>query len=397
MIPYVLCFLITGLFSGINERLLYKKKRHIFLTIMTAAIVILLPAILAGLRDYSIGTDVELYVVPTFDAVNGKSVSDLGQVYALNTFSGMIEIGFFALAYISSFFSDDPHIFLFFIAAVIGVFTYLSLYRIRKFCSILMGELVFLLLFYAESYNMMRQCLAMSISIFALTYLFEKKYKIFIMWVLIAFLFHRTAILAFLFLGLYLYLDKKHNHNKYFSSDVKVLSNIKEITTRKDFIKIACIMVVFIIVFVLFKPIIAGLITLHILPSKYIKFISDGYVTKFSLHHMFDYAFMYVFLFLNHRKVKHKNYFFALGIIDVILYMLRYKVFLMYRISRYFMYCRVLSLSQVKMSISNKKISQSFIYGFAIILLCLLYWYEVIVVGGYNDVVPYTSSLLGIG
>ena len=391
MYPYILCFIITGAISALNEYLISRKKQYRFLNFITAFLVILVPAALAGVRDFDIGTDVTLYGIPTFNAVNNRAFSDLGYIYAQNVFSGMIEIGYFTLAYISSYFSNDPHIFLFFIAVVIGLFTYLSLYRMRKHCSIFIGELVFMFLLYPESYNMMRQCLAMAISIFALTFLLEKKYKFFIFWVLFAFLFHRTAIISFSYLAIYIYIDKKIDFDK-----DNAIKGKHETTTKNDIFKLASIIIAVVIVFIFFNRIISTLISLHILPVKYTKFIRRGEVMPFSLHHMFDYAFMYVFLFLNYKKIRNRNFFFALGIIDVILYLMRYRLFLMYRVSRYFMYCRVLSYSQIRVLPQKGKVAINAFMGIAIIALCILYWYEVIIIGGYNEIFPYTSQLIGI-
>lgn len=391
---YLICFILTLLSAAMNQRAASKPKPNLLLVFLTALPVILIPALVAGMRDFTVGTDVMEYGVPTFEAVRGVRLSKLRAVYGTKTFSGMIEPGYFLLAYFSTLLSNDPHMFLFLIALIIGVFTYLSLYRSREWCSIVVGEAVFLLLIYPESYNMMRQCLAMAMSLYGLTYLLERRYKPYFFWLFVAYLFHRSMVIALIYCPLYLIFERKRKLLRV--PRLGVWKRLRERLSQIDLVKLSLFLAVSVLGLMLFGTVARILMEFHLLPAKYSKFVNGTETTSFSIHHMFDYAFMLVFLLLDTRKLKHKKMFYSMAILDVVLYMLRYRYFFMYRVSRYFMYCRVLSLGQIRFMRKRYILSVESLYSILMIAFCILYWVDVIAIGGYNDVFPYTSALLGI-
>ena len=72
MLIYLGCFAVSSLLIALSNKLKYKNQKRVI-----AFIGILLPCILAGLRDESIGTDVLVYVKPIFTAAeNSSSFSD---------------------------------------------------------------------------------------------------------------------------------------------------------------------------------------------------------------------------------------------------------------------------------------------------------------------------------
>ena len=163
MTAYIVTFLVTLFFSYIDERNLLKEKPNRLKHIIMVAFIIMLPAVLAGLRDYSIGTDVQIYAKSVFEnAVRSSSVNSVLERYS------ELEPGFLMLAFIVSRITSSVHFFLFSIAFIIQLFVYLALYRTRNYCSIFMGESVYLFLIYNASLNMMRQTIAMAILLFAL-------------------------------------------------------------------------------------------------------------------------------------------------------------------------------------------------------------------------------------
>ena len=60
---YILCFAISVFFAIIANKYKDSSKKYYFFSIIS----ILFPALLAGLRDVNIGTDVKVYVLPSFN------------------------------------------------------------------------------------------------------------------------------------------------------------------------------------------------------------------------------------------------------------------------------------------------------------------------------------------
>ena len=70
---YIFIFTIVIILSAINDSNLqkkdWKKGTHFF----SAAAIIIIPAIMAGLRNPVVGTDTQVYAVPLFDLAVGSS------------------------------------------------------------------------------------------------------------------------------------------------------------------------------------------------------------------------------------------------------------------------------------------------------------------------------------
>lgn len=87
------------------------------------------------------------------------------------------------------------------------VLTYISLYKYSD--NLFIGLIVYLTLFYLISLSIIRQGLAISIIMFSFHYIVEKKYLKYIIGCFIATLFHSSALIAVIFLPLYILSGKK--------------------------------------------------------------------------------------------------------------------------------------------------------------------------------------------
>lgn len=86
----------------------------------------------------------------------------------------------------------------FFIYAIISLWVaLLAIFKLSKRINSFYVTVVFLLLFYQESFNLMRQIPAISIILYSFTFIYDKKPVSFFIAVTLAFLFHSSAIFCF--------------------------------------------------------------------------------------------------------------------------------------------------------------------------------------------------------
>lgn len=184
-------------FLGIS---LGKKRQSLFYYICIV-IGLLLPAILAGLRDSSIGTDVELYgnywfiyagKYSFFPYMKMAVEQSIGPVYAL-------------LNYLVSIVTDDVKVFYFVLSFTETVFVYSGIRGFKDKISVPFGMFCYYTIFYNNTLNLLRQMLAVSIVCFSYRFLVKNQYAVFFILSLLAILSHSSAVFVILlFLGGYI-------------------------------------------------------------------------------------------------------------------------------------------------------------------------------------------------
>jgi len=197
---YFFCFVSSCFFIwlGENNRKYFLTSKMIFL------LALIIPAALAGLRDFSIGKDVWGYGNPFFyDVVSSPNLDTVSPKW-----SEWIEPGYAWLNLIVAKFTDDVHWFYFFIMLLQNIFVLLGFYAYRDKSPIWLGMLCYYCIFFNNSLNMIRQNLALSIMFFASCYLFKRAYIKYMAWILVALLFHKSAITAFMLIPLHIYICK---------------------------------------------------------------------------------------------------------------------------------------------------------------------------------------------
>lgn len=182
MFVYNVLFILLFLFFLISYTKIGKKYSWILLIIAGACLFCV-----AAFKDLSVGSDSESYL-NFFE--NIEQLSD-------NRFYSGIQIGWY---YYSLFFYKylSFNAFLFFnYAIIIGGFCYFFYKESRNYMASLL--LMFLLCFFSSSLNIMRQYIAISIVLIGLTKINNSRIK-FIICVVIASLFHFSAIAGAIFL-----------------------------------------------------------------------------------------------------------------------------------------------------------------------------------------------------
>ena len=207
-ISILLCYFCEKIaFPAIEQKTL-SKLWFVILLILIA----LLPSILGGVRDYSIGTDIRVYgntwfylarsSSNLFSLLGTASASSIGALYAIFNF-------------VVSRFTNNPHWFYFWYCFVENIIVLIALRENRKLISITSGWATYLLLFYNLNFNMLRQGMALVILLLGFKYVREEKFLRFLLVVLFAYLFHSTAIIALIVYIVYLITAHKYNTNNW--------------------------------------------------------------------------------------------------------------------------------------------------------------------------------------
>lgn len=157
----------------------------------------ILPLILmAGYRDSTIGTDTLAYPQQTLDYLQANSYLSLTDYFNL-----LVEPLYVFLAELSVYLGGYNLTTLLFLQhTIIIVAFYFSFIKLRKDMPIWIGMTMFCFLFYNMSLNMQRQMIAISLMFLATTYLINHKICKSMIFFIVAFFFHKTAIVAILIL-----------------------------------------------------------------------------------------------------------------------------------------------------------------------------------------------------
>jgi transmembrane protein EpsG len=176
IIYFIILFLVLLLLSFVS-------KRNLNLLIFLSASILIL---FASFRSFNVGTDTQNYIT-NFENLKyiAKSINDV---------QTSLEYGYLALERLAYYFSQEYWILLFFIALVSVGF---SLYVIKKMSTnIRLSVFLYISLgFYLFLFNGARQSIAAAIFGVSYYYLVKRKLIFFVLWVIIASLFHKTVLI----------------------------------------------------------------------------------------------------------------------------------------------------------------------------------------------------------
>ena len=182
---YILCALSSIYFSYFASR--SKDKGAI---VLLSAISILIPTIIGGFRHYTVGTDSAGYGIALSEAaINSSSFMDyFNKVPA--------EPGCKIIFYFANIFGSYSGAFFMFELITMTCF-YIGAYRHRKHIPLPFTMLVFYFVLYLRTYNEIRQSIAAAIIFMGLIYMEKRQYFRFSIHIMVATLFHYSALIAF--------------------------------------------------------------------------------------------------------------------------------------------------------------------------------------------------------
>lgn len=363
MTIYLLTFAFSILFFRFAERLKQRGFSWFFY-----AIAAIIPSLLAGFRDETVGIDVLNYVSPYWNyAQHASSFSSF--LLDVNT-----EKGYALFNFVLAKFFVDIHYLLFFHQLLIMVFVLLIAHKYKDRFEPSFVLVFYFLFFYLNTYCAMRQAVCNILVLYASTFLFEKnKMKWFVLWALVGFSFHNSGIFAFVLPAL-VYITKKYE-------------------TKMLLVYVGTIVgTVFLVEF--FQTILGSLMGVGVLSTKYETYLNQ---TGFSTHkiNLLVEVFMFLIVKTSIRKLDQNVYFSRILILFLLLsFCLEMMGGIVETASRVVTYFFLIIMFVMPLSIENKRKQNLMMVAYSLALLGRFVYFCVMT--DANKTLPYTSKILGI-
>lgn len=383
---YIVIILLTTFFFYLAVNLKFSKAKNAkLLFFVFVALTVLIPSIVAGVRDLSIGTDTRGYLLADFNISN--NVSSIRDAAKLSN----EELGFISLVYFVTHVFGNIHVLMFIIEFIIMCFVVkyaLSANSKDEACAVI---LFYMFLCFANSMCIMRQHISLAILLFSTRLFKEKKYLNCVLLFILAYLFHSSAM-CFLLIYWLLYISEKHS---------------LPVMKRKYFI-ICIVLSLAILNLPFFLNILINV--LHILPSRYNLYISSSWfyssadnsiiTLRFILNTLFIIIIWLSYIIESDDNNKKRNFLtLILMILNMILYVESRRFLILSRFSIYFFYGAILLNPVIvkqlkfneKIKISKKGYFKSVLKMAVLILVLATFYGDVITNSNYYNLYPYIS------
>lgn len=376
MVPYFVTFGLSSLCCALGEYCSHRQNRRKAALFFTLAVIIV--SVLAGVRDLEVGSDIWTYGEWAFNAAKNNSnivsyiseQSDLEPLYNI-------------FVWIIAQFATDSHWLYFFTGLVTYYFIMRGILNYEKQISVTLAWLVFLLLYYGDTLNAMRQFIAVAIAFWGLKLAFEGKYRKYLAVTIIAALFHYTAILSFLILAVILFLKK-----------------------MDTFLRRIFVVLLVAVSTIMYSQLLEMFIGIGLVTEKYSRYYATNLDLSLNpilirLPFLIVIAIFYRTYCNGERKYTRKfestseaDIIIMLLIIDILVSAMRGTVSTLYRASFQFGIYRTIGYSRV---CSTLRKNNRFVFILLLLIYLIILWIYQNVMQGNNDIYPYTSKILGIG
>lgn len=196
MFPYLIVFALSLL-----SLYLASLSNKVIIKCFFDVIAILLPALLAGLRDPIIGTDTGGYPVYTYDFVS--HANSLSQAI---TWNDSVEGAYSFICYFATHIFNSFNFFLFVVSLItlIGIFWGSVASKENKVWLFFL----FFFMYYNTSLNAQRQAMALAMCLPCIAYTSRKKYVLAALIFVLAYSLHHSAILFASAIALYYFIER---------------------------------------------------------------------------------------------------------------------------------------------------------------------------------------------
>jgi len=356
---YFIIYATVIFLSSISRKVKNKTCRSLLVLL---CIVIL--SMFGGLRDYSVGTDVTVYGLNTFSA----SLNFNNFVDYINTID--MEPLFLLLNYGVSRLTSNYHVCMFIFQLVTNTLIFKIAYDNQKECSFTLMICVFLFVWYNSTFNILRQSIAILIMLYSYKFIKQEKNVPFICCLIVAFLFHKSALICLTYPVIY-----------------KISKNKNQILS---------LLILTIIMLFLFNNVSNMIQLVNI--SAFDKYEYYVLTEKTNLNLLYFTVKCLIFIVIsifcivlkkNEEETMKDLLFFEL--FDVLFYLLSNFVLYGYRVSYYFLPFLILLIPNIYSRIRIKQ-NRIFFISLIIILLniqWLVRWYVI----GYDGVIPYKIGM----
>jgi hypothetical protein len=361
MFPYLLVFALSLLSLYLSQLATKVVFRYLF-----NVIAILLPVLLAGLRDPTIGTDTGSYPLITYMYVSGMKT--LKSAFMWN--DGMVENAYIFICYSVTHFLNNFNFFL----TIISLITILGLFWgaiVSKENKVWLFFLFFFM-YFNTSLNAERQAMALCMCMPCMAYMIRKNYVMTALTFFLAFSFHHSALLFLSILLLYYFVFK---NPKIFNRKVTKL----------------VVVIGIVIILASFNSVLQSLVGFG-LDSKYVdrygsseEYGSNVPISLFALN-----LFNLIIFKIIAAKDKGSRYYTFGEYMMIISFLLCFSGLIStfaVRIGTYFLFVNILILSHYLSG--SKRIWQVSTAGFYV-----FYWVMTVAIANLGDTYPYQSQIL---
>lgn len=399
MIVYICTFLISSLFLALAEKLTDSKTNDYFynrtysiikvqnkpprctfsekkfISILLVLLSLLIPIVIAAIRSPEIGTDVKYYVIPHFKtALRCKNFILFSKEFNLSLTSEPL---YGLLLYLITRSFDNYHAALFVYQAIIILFTYFGLRNFKKVLNvpIWFGMLIYYLMYFNVSLNIVRQSMAVSIVFYAVSCLFKGEKIRYLVFIIISFGLHVSGVLGLVFFPMYIFLRKTDLGLKY-----------------KDIQKLfAAVFIIGTVVLSLDK-LVRLLVSFGIVRPNMLNYLSDGrfssnYLSPVSVGIYSVFLFVYV---LHIRYIAKKplelNFYMVVSIIMLLGSFGSLISLYISRVCYYFIPFHALALASIQ---NCYKKSEKYLWMISIISFVFLTWIAFFVIKNNHSTYPY--------
>lgn len=370
MFIYLVAFGVSTMMFYLSSTSKRKKRRNFW-----AVMGILVLAILAGLRDASVGTDVNVYGRQLY--MRALNSSGFISYYTSHATSLLSEPGYYLLTYCLSLFFKDYHWGLFVYQLLPLIFVYLGMKRCERLFNtpVWLGMLLYDLMLYNYSLNIIRQCIAVGVVFYGVTFLFEKRYKPYVFLVFLAMAFHTMGIIGFSILPMYLILQQGNS-----------------ISERKQIEHGAIFIVLLFAILISGSQIVSFLVDQGLLREYYLQYLTGGMFSgsktgvpwKVVIGHIIYTLILVLYKqFTDNRGGESLFFIMSSTIVGIASFAVGYIQFID-RLNFFFVPLQIVGLANIYNCNRPKKIYAFLIVGFALVL-----WYYSIVMKGSGETIPY--------
>lgn len=355
--------MVYGIFYFIMVAVVYLwsvliKRRNVFASVLLGALISFFVAYFSAVR-YGIGTDYFLYAKWFLLTAHHYTVNNL-------------EPGYLLLSSLTAALGGNVHTLFFIVSYISTVFLLLTLYNYREKINVAFAFFIYLFWFYQTSFNSVRQSLAIVIALFATQFVFQRKFWLFILFVVLAMMFHATAVIV---VPLYFIFNfTRHKSlaiifSSVFIIAVILLCNINwilaQVLTITDSIKWM---------------------------NKYSVYLDNSSSVPFSWILFFSRAFIVLLAVLFSRRMVRDDgrvkLFVIYAILDLVFENLVYINTWTFRFSSYFYIADVLLIPYFSRVFTPKS---RFFFNIAASVLVIAYWANVFILKGNDGTVPYVT------
>lgn len=372
MIPYILLLALTTLFAYFADTLFKKDRRQSIFFIIG---IVILYTIIAGLRDFGIGIDTNVYIEDYFNTA--KSLVSVKEFLSIVS----MDKGFLFLCWLSSLISSDKQVVLVVVELWIIAFTMHGAYMLKRDHGMKLWIFVFIyfFMFFGYSINLMRQFCAMSLLFWGFVWLRNGNWKVYVLAQFVAYYFHSSSVIFVLVPMVYF------------------LSYIKNVRSR-NYLTIASFIVI-IIIMSSFYQYLALLGDLDIISEVY----SDRYgkdseyqaTAGFSILELLNYISIFFLLYAAYRNkkmpVSYKYILITLYSINFLFVQLRYISAYLDRLS---LYISLIYLTYLVYVLSDKRIP--LLLRITVVNFTIFFCYRIFIENLGANIYPYTSKILGL-